>query len=121
VLFCAEGTTPVDTRMVFPGLLLPSKAPFGGLVSVGVPLVPTLPGAPYISVIHLHATIGPERVTYYEHAGGRTLAYRPKGILLPGGCPRRGFPFAAEFSFSDGSRASAQTAAACPKAQRRGG
>jgi hypothetical protein len=121
VLFCAEGTTPVDTRMVFPGLLLPSKAPFGGLVSVGVPLVPTLPGAPYISVIHLHATIGPERVTYYEHAGGRTLAYRPKGILLPGGCPRRGFPFAAEFSFSDGSRASAQTAATCPKAQRRGG
>ena len=87
VLFCAEGTAPVNTRIVFPGLLLPAPAPFGGLVSVGVPLVPTLPGAPYISVIRLRATIGPEKVTYYEQAGGTTLAYRPKGILLPRSCP----------------------------------
>jgi len=115
VLFCAEGTAPVDTRIVFPGLLLPAPAPFGGLVSVGVPLVPTLPGAPYISVIRLRATIGPEKVTYYEQAGGTTLAYRPKGILLPRSCPRSGFPFAAEFGFSDGSRASARTAALCPR------
>jgi hypothetical protein len=49
VLFSAEGTTPVDTRIVFPGLLLPASSPFGGLVSIGVPLVPTLPGAPYIT------------------------------------------------------------------------
>ena len=121
VLFSAEGTTPVDTRIVFPGLLLPAPAPFGGLVSVGVPLVPTLPGAPYISVIQLHATIGPENVTYYEQAGGTTLAYRPKGILLPDSCPPGGFPFAAEFSFSDGSHAGARTAAPCPRAGRRRG
>ncbi len=119
VLFSAEGTTPVDTRIVFPGLLLPAPAPFGGLVSVGVPLVPTLPGAPYISVMQLHATIGPENVTYYEQAGGTTLAYRPKGILLPAGCPPGGFPFAAEFSLSNGSHASARTAAPCPQAGRR--
>ncbi len=119
VLFSAEGTTPVDTRIVFPGLLLPAPAPFGGLVSIGVPLVPTLPEAPYISVIRLHATIGPEKVTYYEQAGGRTLAYRPKGILLPNSCPRRGFPFAAQFRFLDNSVASAQTAAPCPGHGRR--
>jgi hypothetical protein len=114
VLFAAEGTTPVDTRIIFPGLLLPAPAPFGGLVSIGVPLVPTLPGAPYISVIHLHATLGPIGVTYYEQVGGRTLAYQPKGILLPSHCPRSGFPFAARFSFLDGSVASAQTAVRCP-------
>jgi hypothetical protein len=114
VLFSAEGTTPVDTRIVFPGLLLPAPAPFGGQVSVGVPLVPTLPGAPYISVIRLHATIGPHMVTYYERAGGKTLAYRPKGILLPGACPRRGFPFAAQFSFLGGGVASALMATPCP-------
>ncbi len=114
VFFSAEGTTPVDTRIVFPGLLLPAPAPFGGQVSVGVPLVPTLPGAPYISVIRLRATIGPERVIYYERAGGETLAYQPKGILLPGGCPRRGFPFAAQFNFDDGSIARARTRR-CPE------
>ncbi len=115
VLFSAEGTSPVDTRIVFPGLLLPASSPFGGEVSIGVPLVPTLPGAPYISVIHLSATLGPVGVTYYEHVAGRTLAYRPKGILLPTRCPKRGFPFAAEFRFEDGTRATAVTEIPCPR------
>jgi hypothetical protein len=115
LLFYSEGTTPVNTRIVFPGLLLPASAPFGGLVSIGVPLVPTLPGAPYISVIHLHATLGPIGVTYYEQVGGQTLAYQPKGILLPGRCPRSGFPFAAEFRFLDSSVAPAATAVPCPR------
>lgn len=115
VLFVAEGTTPVNTRIVFPGLLLPAPSPFGGQVSVGVPLVPTLPGAPYISVIRLHATIGPRKVTYYERVGGRTLAYKPKGILLPNRCPHQGFPFAARFSFLDGATASAHARVRCPR------
>lgn len=115
LLFYSEGSTPVDTRIVFPGLLLPASSPFGGLVSIGVPLVPTLPGAPYISVLHLHATIGPVGVTYYEHIDGTTLAYRPRGILLPQTCPRGGFPFAARFTFADGSVANASTAVPCPR------
>jgi hypothetical protein len=121
LLFYAEGSTPVDTHILFPGLLLPASAPFGGLVSIGVPLVPTLPGAPYISVLQLHATLGPRRVTYYERTNGMTLAYKPMGILLPGSCPRGGFPFAAQFSFLDGSRATAHTAVPCPARERRGG
>jgi hypothetical protein len=114
VLFSAEGTSPVDTRIVFPGLLLPAPLPFGGLVSIGVPLVPTLPGAPYISVIHLHATLGPIGVTYYEHVAGETLAYQPKGILLPNRCPRGGFPFSAQFTFVDDSTTSTRTTVPCP-------
>ena len=121
LLFYSEGTTPVNTRIVFPGVLLPASAPFGGLVSIGVPLVPTLPGAPYISVIHLHATLGPIGVTYYEQVDGRTLAYQPRGILLPDSCPRGGFPFAAEFRFLDESHTQAHTAVPCPaRARRRG-
>ncbi len=114
LLFNAEGTAPVQTKIVFPGLLLPAPSPFGGLVSIGIPLVPTLPGAPYISVIHLRATIGPLRVTYFEQVGGETLAYKPRGILLPNGCPRGGFPFAARFGFADGSFANTQTRIVCP-------
>lgn len=114
LLFYAEGTTPVDTRILFPGLLLPASAPFGGKVSIGVPLVPTLPGAPFISVLELHATLGPHRVLYSEATNGKTLRYRPVGILLPDSCPRGGFPFEAQFSFSDGSTALAHTAVPCP-------
>jgi hypothetical protein len=114
LLFYAEGTTPVNTRILFPGLLLPASAPFGGKVSIGVPLVPTLPGAPDISVLELHATLGPHRVLYSEQTNGKTLRYRPTGILLPPRCPRGGFPFAAQFSFNDGSIALARTAVPCP-------
>ncbi|HEY1687472.1 MAG TPA: hypothetical protein VGF95_01255 [Solirubrobacteraceae bacterium] len=114
LLFYAEGTHPVVTDIVFPGLLLSAAEPFGGKVSIGVPLVSTLPGAPYVSVIHLHATIGPREVTYYEKVGGITLAYKPAGILLPPTCPPKGFPFSAVFTFSDGSRTRAQTDASCP-------
>jgi hypothetical protein len=113
VLFYAEGAAPVEARIIFPGLLLASPAPFGGVVNIGVPLVETLPGAPFVSVVRLHATIGPKRILYYEQVGGRTLAYRPLGILLPKRCPRGGFPFAARFGFTDGSRLSARTSVPC--------
>ncbi len=114
LLFYSEGTTPVNTKIVFPGVLLPAPSPFGGLVSIGVPLVPTLPGAPYISVIHLRATLGPAGVTYYEQLGNLTLAYNPRGILLPKTCPRGGYPFSARFSFEDGTYANAGTVVPCP-------
>jgi hypothetical protein len=118
VLFYADGSTPVDTHIVFPGVLLPASSPFGGVVSIGIPLVPTLPGAPYISVIHLRATLGPIGVTYYEHVAGVTLAYTPKGILLPKSCPPGGFPFAATFDFLDDSTAQGRTAIPCPARKR---
>jgi hypothetical protein len=118
LLFYAEGTSPVNTRIVFPGLLTSAPVPFGGQVNIGVPLVPTLPGAPYISVIHLSATIGPQNVTYYERSNGLTLAYRPRGILLPPRCPRAGFPFAAQFTFLDKSQVGARTSIACPDPKR---
>jgi hypothetical protein len=113
ILFYSEGSTPVDTRIVFPGLLLPASAPFGGRLSIGVPLVPTLPGAPFISVLHLKATIGPRGIVYYEKVRGRMLAYKPLGILLPKFCPKAGFPFAAQFTFLDSTNATAHATISC--------
>jgi hypothetical protein len=66
-----------------------------------------------VSVIELHSTIGPKKVVYYEQVDGRTLAYRPLGILLPRRCPRGGFRFAARFVFSNETSASAETAVPC--------
>lgn len=114
LLFFAEGREPVVTNVIFSGQLLSAAEPFGGNVKIGVPLVETLPGAPYVSVLHLHATIGPEHLTYYHDIDGVSLAFRPQGILLPPTCPRASFPFAAIFVFSDGTRALANTTVACP-------
>lgn len=119
LLFFVEGTKPVSTTTIFSGLLLPASVPFGGQVNIGVPLVPTLPGAPDISVVEMSATLGPKGVIYYEEVGGATLAFHPRGILLPPRCPRRGLPFAAEFAFADGSHASASTAVSCRPPRRR--
>jgi hypothetical protein len=113
LLFFAEGREPVVTNVIFSGVLLPARDPFGGNVKIGVPLVETLPGAPYVSVLHLHATIGPEHLTYYHNVDGVSLAFAPQGLLLPPTCPRASFPFAAIFVFSDGTRAVASTTVPC--------
>jgi hypothetical protein len=114
LLFDAVGTSPLNTSAVFPGALLPAPAPFGGQVSIDVPLIASLPGAPDVAIVRLRATLGPSGVIYFKPLEGRTIVYRPPGILLPDSCPKGGFPFAAQFSFVDGSHASARAVEACP-------
>ena len=117
LLFYADGLTPVDAQIVFTGALLPASPPFGGLMHVDVPLVPSVPGAPDVAVTQIHGTLGPQHLTYYHHVGGGFVPYNPQGILLPNHCPRGGFPFAAELGFLDGSRTSAQAVVSCPVSQ----
>jgi hypothetical protein len=112
--FYAEGTTPILAQLIFPGVVLAAAQPFGGRLHTHIPIIPTLPEAPNAAVVRLRATIGPLDVTYYRHAGGRTLGYQPNGIVLPRTCPRGGFPFEAAFSFLDGSRSAAHTSIPCP-------
>ena len=114
LLFDAVGTTPLNTSAIFPGALLPAPAPFGGQVSIDVPLIPSLPGAPDVAIVRLRATLGPSGVIYFKPLEGRTIVYQPPGLLLPDSCPKGGFPFAAQFSFVDGSHASARSVEACP-------
>lgn len=114
LLFYATGETPVLAQIPFTGLLLPSPPPYGASIHIDVPLVPSLPGGPDVSVIHLHATLGPLGLTYYEHIHGRRVAYKPTGILLPHKCPHNGFAFSATFSFLDGSSTTTNTSVPCP-------
>jgi hypothetical protein len=88
-------------------------------VSIDAPLIPSLPGAPDVAIVALHATLGPAGVTYYEHVAGETLGYKPPGLLLPPTCPRGGFPFAARFTFVGGAQTSASAVDRCP-GQRQG-
>jgi hypothetical protein len=114
LLFNAVGTSPLNTSAVFAGALLPAPAPYGGQVSINVPLIASLPGAPDVSIVRLRATLGPSGVAYFKPLQGRTIVYQPPGILLPDSCPKGGFPFAAEFSFVGGEHASARTTEPCP-------
>lgn len=115
VLFYAAGKTPILAQLVFPAVLAPAPAPSGGSLNAELPLLPTLPQAPDAAITQLNATIGPKHLTYYERVHDKTVPYKPKGIALPRSCPHGGFPFIADFSFQDGTRASATTRVACPR------
>lgn len=114
LLFYVDGTDPVRAQIVFPGLLIPAGPPFGGAVSLDVPLIPSWPEGPNVALVRLRSTLGPEHLTYYRSVAGRTVPYVPQGILLPKLCPRGGFDFAAKLTFADGSSAHATTSVPCP-------
>jgi hypothetical protein len=107
MLVSATGISPVGARIVMSSVLKP------GLIALDVPLVPSLPEGEDVSVVAVRATLG-GNLTYVERVHGRTIKYRPKGVLLPRTCPRGGFPFAATFTFLDGTEASAQDRVPCP-------
>ncbi|MFI5003429.1 MAG: hypothetical protein ACHQE6_00300 [Solirubrobacterales bacterium] len=115
LIFYASGVVPVDAQIIFPGLVLPARNPYGGDLATTIPLVPTLPGAPYASVVKLSTTLGPAHLTYYERTHGKYIPYHPRGIVLPRTCPRGGFKFAARFNFHDATHAAARTSVPCPR------
>jgi hypothetical protein len=115
VLFYTEGSEPVFAQLVFPGQILSDRLPFSARLNTAIPLIPTWPEGPYVSVVRLNSTIGPLGLTYYRRVRGHLVGYRPRGIRLPTHCPRRGFPFRADFAFLDGSHASAIAYVPCPR------
>jgi hypothetical protein len=118
LLFYVDGENPVYAQLVFPGLVLPAPAPFGGDVNTSLPLIPSVPEASDVALVRLTTTLGPSHVTYVEYKRGHRIPYHPQGFLLPDRCPRGGFRFAARFLFEDGSRTSAATAVPCPRGRR---
>jgi hypothetical protein len=114
VLFYAEGKTPVEAQLVFPGQILADQSPFGGRLNTTIPLIPAWSEGPDISVVRMSSTIGPLGLIYYRRRHGRFVPYHPKGILVPRDCPHGGYLFRADFTFLDGTRASANTPVPCP-------
>lgn len=118
VLLYAEAGAPVAAQLIFPGVLFGGSGASGQSLDTSVPLIPTLPGAPDISMVSMNLSLGPDRLTYYEQVRGRTVAYKPEGISLPTSCPRGGFRFTSDISFLDGSTARAASTVPCPTARR---
>jgi hypothetical protein len=112
MLFYAAGKSPVDAQISLPALILPASAPYER-IHIGVPLVPSFPGA-QVALVRLSITLGPRSLTYYERADGKVLSYHPQGVLLPRRCPRAGFAFSAYFTFLDGSHSRSSSTVPCP-------
>jgi hypothetical protein len=97
-----RGDTPLLEQTVSTATLLADRAPYGAKLAVSIPPIPTLVLEPDASIISFSLTLGGVRA----HAAG--------ALTVPRRCPAGGFPFAAEFGFADGSRATATVRAHCP-------
>lgn len=117
VLLYAEAGSPVAAQLIFPGVLFEGGGGQG--LDTAVPLIPTWPGAPDISMVSMNLSLGPEHLTYYETLHGKTVAYRPEGISLPAKCPRKGFRFVSNIAFQDQTTVTASSTVPCPSSRRR--
>ncbi|MBA3808464.1 MAG: hypothetical protein H0X28_08750 [Solirubrobacterales bacterium] len=114
VLFYADGREPVYAQIIFAGELVAGTERFGGSLNAGVPLIPSVPAGPPVSIVRVRTTIGPAHLTYYERRHGHTVAFHPVGVSLPSRCPRGGFKFLAQFAFQDTTRVTATSTVSCP-------
>jgi hypothetical protein len=114
VLFYANGQEPVYAQIVFQAELLSGSETFGGSLNAAVPLIPSVPNGPPVSILNVQATIGPSHLTYYTHSHGKTIAFHPQGVSVPPHCPAGGFQFSATFGFADGTSTVAKSIAPCP-------
>jgi hypothetical protein len=100
----AQGTTPVQVSLVMAGSVTSGRAPYGEQLVMSIPPVPTLPLEPDASIVTFSLTVGASR----RRTGDRNA------VLVPLTCPVGGFPFAARFTYADGSGSSALARIPCP-------
>jgi hypothetical protein len=111
-----DGQRPFGAKLAFAGAVRGAKAPYGGTLSVSMPQVPGIEDLATISLVELRVVIGAHAIQYRERRRGRTVAYHPDGVQLPGRCPAGGFRFKAQVGFSDGTRRTATSVTPCPRA-----
>jgi hypothetical protein len=100
-----QGYTPLDERVVFPVSLQPDSAPYWGKLVAQIPAIPTVPLEPDASATFFSLTLG----TSAPPRTPGTIA-----IFAPRRCPAGGFPWAAEFTYADGSTDTTTTTTPCP-------
>lgn len=115
-----DGQRPFGGRFVLAGRVHEAPAPYGGALAVTLPTVPALEGVAEVALIDVRLTIGAPQIVYRERVRGRTVAYRPDGVVLPNRCPRGAFRFRARVTFEDGGSAETVTTVPCPAAVRPG-
>lgn len=100
-----RGYTPFDETVVLTGTVRPDNPPYGEDLVLSIPPIPTLPLEPDASIVSMSLTVGTAKPRH---------PITVNTIVVPPSCPTGGFPFAAEFTYANGSTSSALAGAACP-------
>lgn len=114
ILILVEGLSPTYDMLLITSQLAPTAPPYSYALNIQVPHQQAWAEGPYIALLHLKATIGPQGITYHRQENGRTITYKPRGLTTPPHCPPKGFPFEADFHFYNGETATAHDLAPCP-------
>jgi hypothetical protein len=115
LLLYGEGRSPVYAQMLLQGSLVGGTGPFNELLLTSdVPIIPTLPGARDVAITSMKLTLGPRGLLYNERLHGRTVSFRPRGLVLPAICPKGGFPFTSTITFKDGTVSALDIDIPCP-------
>jgi hypothetical protein len=101
-----QGRTPFDERLVLPGTVVSDNPPYGEDLVVLISPIPTLPLEPDASIVAMSLTVG---VSHPRHPREANT------VVVPSVCPAGGFPFAAEFTYADGSTGGALATSSCPR------
>lgn len=110
-----EGRRPFGAELAFAGDVVDAAPPYGGVMTVRMPIIPGIADLATVSLVELRMVIGSHAIRYVRRRGHQLVAYRPDGVELPATCPRGGFRFHAEVRFADGGRRSASSATPCPR------
>ena len=104
--FYTEGTSPTLIEILSTGSFTGASKPFGQKLSAIVPLVMTVPGAPYASVFSIKIRVG---AAFMQ--GKKLVSYG----TVPSKCPKGGFPAKTELKFLSGETSTASIKVPCPK------
>jgi hypothetical protein len=104
--FFTEGTSPASIEVLSTGSFSGASGPFAQKLTAVVPLVATVPGAPYASVESIRIKVG---AAYLQ--GKKLISYG----TVPKKCPKGGFPAKTELKFLSGETSTASIKVPCPK------
>jgi hypothetical protein len=104
--FFTEGTSPTLIEILSTGRFSGASGAFSQKLTAVVPLVETVPGAPYASVQTIKIKVG---AAYMK--GKKLISYG----TVPSKCPKGGFPAKTELKFLSGETSTASIKVPCPK------
>jgi hypothetical protein len=104
--FFTEGTSPALIEILSTGRFSGASGPFSQKLTAVVPLVATVPGAPYASVESIRIKVG---AAYIKDK--KLISYG----TVPKKCPKGGFPAKTELKFLSGETSTASIKVPCPK------
>lgn len=104
--FFTEGREPASLEILSTGSFSGASNPFGQKLNAVIPLVSTVPGAPYASVQSIKIKVGAGFIK-----GKKLISYG----TVPKKCPKGGFPAKTELKFLSGETSTVNIKVPCPK------